>query len=113
MRGQQALSKIKPHKFVEAIAGNSLMRLSTKEEEQPLDRYVRFKKNIQDWYDDMTTYNLTQEEVKVLEKHLLHLYGIADTQEIVMQLAMDEKIANFTLKEANKLRKGIAKFLAC
>lgn len=111
--GQQALSKIKPHKFVEAIAGNSLMRLSTKEEEQPLDRYVRFKKNIQDWYDDMATYNLTEAEIKILEKHLLHLYGIADTQEVVMQLAMDEGIANFTLKEANKLRKGIAKFLAC
>lgn len=108
--GEQALNKLKPNKFTELIAGNSLMRLSTKgKEEQPLDKYVRFKKDISLWYEEMQHYGLNDNEVKVLEKHLKHLYGVADTQEVVMLLSMDENISNFTLTEANKLRKGIAK----
>lgn len=109
MVGQQALRKIKPTKFVEAVAGNSLMRLSTNGSEQPLDRYVRYKNDIGQWYADMKLYELSKDEVSILEKHLLHLYGIADTQEVVMELSMDSNISNFSLMEANKLRKGISK----
>lgn len=107
--GEQALKKIKPHKFDEIIAGNSIMRLANKGGEQPLDKYVRYKNNISLWYEEMNKYGLTKEEIEVLEKHLKHLYGVADTQEVVMMLSMDERISNFDLTEANKLRKGIAK----
>ena len=113
IRGEQALRKIQPHKFNEIIAGNSIMRLANKGKEQPLDKYVRFKQNINLWYEEMASYGLNEEEVKLMEKHLKHLYGVADTQEVVMLLVMDEHISNFTLKEANLLRKSIAKFLAC
>lgn len=109
--GLQALSKIKPMKFMELVAGNSIMRLASKNNtEQPLDKYVRFKNDISLWYKEMREeYHLTEDEIVTLEPHLKELYGVADTQEIAMKLAMDEKIANFTFTEADKLRKGIGK----
>ena len=107
--GHQALMKIQPQTFLELVTGNSLMRLANKGGEQPLDKYVRFKNDISLWYKEMREYGLNEDEITVLEPHLLHLYGIADTQETVMEISMDSKISNFTLTQANKLRKGISK----
>jgi DNA polymerase-3 subunit alpha len=44
-----------------------------------------------------------------MEEHLIKLNGVADTQESVMLLSMDKRIAGFDVKWANKLRKAIAK----
>lgn len=107
--GKSALQKVKPHKLQEVITANSLMRLSVKEGEQPIDKYVRHKHNIDIWYQEMADAGLNQEEINILKKHLLTQYGIASMQEDVMLLSMDEKIANFDLVGANKLRKAIAK----
>lgn len=107
--GSRALLKIRPHSFNELQAGNSLMRLSC-EGEQPIDRFVKHKHDINLWYNLMRlSYDLTDEEIEVLEKWLLPTYGIADTQESVMELSMDPKIANFNMTQASKLRKSIAK----
>ena len=57
----------------------------------------------------MQGFGLNKDEIKIMEDHLLILNGIADTQESVMQLTMDPRIAGFTIADANKLRKGIAK----
>ena len=57
----------------------------------------------------MERYNLTEEEIKIMEKHLLNNYGVCDSQEGIMLISMDEKISGFSVKEANKLRKTIAK----
>lgn len=107
--GQQALNKIQPRNFLELVTGNSLMRLANKGGEQPLDKYVRFKNDISLWYKEMKDYGLNETEIQILEPHLLLLYGIADTQEVVMELTMDKGIVNFNLTYANKLRKGISK----
>lgn len=109
MVGKSALQKVKPHKLQEVITANSLMRLSVKEGEQPIDKYVRHKNNINLWYEEMKDAGLTDEEIKIMENHLLIQYGIASMQEDVMLLSMDKKIANFTLTGANSLRKAIAK----
>lgn len=77
--------------------------------EQPVDKYIKFKNNINLWYQEMKNWNLTKEEIEILEPHLLPVYGVANTQEDVMELVMNPKICNFTLQDANKLRKGIAK----
>ena len=77
--------------------------------EQPIDVYIRNKNNIQSWYNEMREWGLTSEEQKLLEKYLLRVKGVAASQEIVMQLSMDPKISGFSIKEANALRKGIAK----
>ena len=105
IQGKKAIQKIQPHTFYELVAGNSLMRLAC-EGKQPIDRYVEHKKDISLWYNELKEHNLNDEEVKFLEKYLLSTYGVADTQESVMELSMG---IGFTLAQANKLRKAIAK----
>jgi len=108
--GKQVLKKINARKLEEIIAGNSIMRLANKNGEQPLDRFVRMKSDISQWYNEMRDdWGLTQEEMEVLEKHLLKTYGVCDTQESLMMICMDENIAGFDLTQANMIRKAIAK----
>jgi DNA polymerase-3 subunit alpha len=107
--GSQAVSKIKPMSFQELSAGNSLMRLSAESGESPLDKYVRHKANIQEWYDEMYKAGLNVFEVEIIKEHLLENYGLCDTQESMMLISMDKRISGFGLLGANKLRKGVAK----
>ncbi len=108
--GYQAAIKVKPFNLLEMASANSLMRLMASHgEEQPIDIFIKHKNNIQLWYEEMRDYGLNESEIKVLEKHLLKLYGVADTQESVMLISMDEKVSGFDVKLANKLRKAIAK----
>lgn len=107
--GLQAAQKVKPTNMFEMAVVNSLMRLMGDGSKQPVDQYVEYKRDIKKWYEEMRSYKLTSKEIKVLEKYLKKIYGVADTQEVVMELSMDEKIADFDLKQSNTLRKGIAK----
>jgi len=108
--GSQAIVKIKPQNIGELAVANSIMRLMSQGEmEQPLETYVKYKNNISLWYREMEMYGLSEEEMDSLEKYLKPLYGVADSQEAVMQLTMEPKITNFNLTEANSLRKAIAK----
>ncbi|TWL55376.1 DNA polymerase III subunit alpha [Bacillus licheniformis] len=107
--GHQSVVKVKPKNLLEAAVTNSLMRLMSDGEEQPVDTYVKYKNNLSLWYEEMRKYGLTDAEIKVMEKHLKDIYGVADTQEVVMQMVMDREIAGFDIKESNYLRKSIAK----
>lgn len=110
--GLQAAKRIQPHSLEELAAANSIMRLMVTEQgaEQPMDTYIRFKNDISQWYQLMRAkYHLTEDEIVIMEKYLKTVYGVGDTQEIVMEISMDEKVANFNVSESNKLRKGIAK----
>ena len=112
--GSQAVKLIKPQSIEELAVANSLMRLMADDGgETPMATYVRYKADINLWYEEMDKWGLSEEEKKLMEKHLLKNCGVAESQELVMKLTMDEKISNFSVKEANKLRKAIAKFLAC
>ncbi len=110
--GLQAAKRIKPHSLVELATANSIMRLMVSGEgaEQPIDTYIRYKNDINEWYKCMRDeYHLTESEIKILEKYLLPVYGVGDTQEIVMEISMDDHISGFNVTQSNKLRKGIAK----
>ena len=107
--GQAVVKKAQPKNLIELVSLNSLMRLMSDGEEQPIDTFIRYKNDISLWYDEMREHGLTEEESAIFEKYLLVLNGISDTQESVMQMAMDDAIAGFTIKEANYLRKSIAK----
>lgn len=108
--GQAALKKIKPTNIVELAHVSSLMRLMGKQGQlTPIDKYVLFKNDINLWYQEMSDYGLTQEQQEILEKYLKVYYGIAATQEDVMRICMDEDLCGLSLKEANKVRKAIAK----
>lgn len=108
--GVQAAKKIKPRSILQLAVANSLMRLMAQGEgeEMPIDTYCKYKNNISLWYKEMQEYDLNDEEIKVLEKHLKPIYGVADTQESIMELSMDDKIAGFDVVYANKLRKAVA-----
>lgn len=108
--GYQSAIKVKPRNLLEVASANSLMRLMSEGDgEQPIDTFVRFKNDLNQWYEEMKSFNLTENEIKIMEEYLLKLNGVADTQEVVMLLTMDERIAGFSVKDANKLRKTIAK----
>ena len=105
---RNAMRKIKPRTFNEIAITNTIIRLQT-EGEQPIDKFVRYKNNIQEWYQDMNKYGLTKHEQSLMERHLLERTGICDTQEIAMQIIIDEDIANGGLEFANRFRKSIGK----
>lgn len=108
--GYQSAIKVKPKNLLEVASANSLMRLMSEGGgEQPMDTFVRFKNDLGQWYEEMRSFDLTDDEIKIMEEYLLKLNGVADTQESVMLLSMDERIAGFSVKDANKLRKTIAK----
>lgn len=108
--GSQAAKKVKPQNLTELATANSLMRLMPEQgEESPIDTYIKYKNNIQLWYKEMRDYGLTEDEIKILEPYLLPVYGVAETQEVVMRLSMDKHISNFNVAEANMIRKSIAK----
>lgn len=106
----KALNQVEPKSVMELSATNSLLRLMAQDgQEPPLDKYKRYKTDINNWYKDMSKFGLTQLEQSILRKYLSDSYGLADSQEKVMLISMDKNISGFTLKEANKLRKSIAK----
>ena len=108
--GGQAVQLIHPQNLLELLTGNSVLRLMAEDgKEQPLNIYAKYKKDISLWYDEMRDAGLTLDEMKVLEKYLLPVYGVAASQEIMMRLSMDKNISNFTIAEANILRKAVAK----
>lgn len=106
---QSVIKKAKPSNLIETMAINSIMRLMASDGEQPIDTFVRFKNDISQWYKEMKDFGLNEEQIKVFEEHLLHLNGVADTQESIMLMAMDERIAGFDLFQSTKLRKAVSK----
>lgn len=107
----QALKMTEPINIVEMAQINTLMRLSSEDGEQPMQTFVRFKKDISLWYKEMEEFGLNKEEIKVMEEHLLDLKGVCDTQEALMTISMDNRISNFTMSEADGLRKILGKKL--
>lgn len=108
--GLQGVKTVKPQNPYEMMMTNALIRLTgEKGKERPMDRYVRMKSNIQNWYDECEARGLSKEEVKVLEPYYLPTYATPTTQEKLMLLCMDEKIAHFSLGDANLARKVCAK----
>ena len=109
--GRQGIKKVQPKTILELSDTNGLIRLMTAEkgEETPLDKYVRFKNNLQLWYQEMGRAGLTEVEQKVLEKYFKQSFGVPPSQEQMMWMLMDENICGFTLKEANAARKIVGK----
>lgn len=108
--GQAAIAKVKPRSLTELGTANAIMRLQGQpDQETPIDRFVRFKNNIEEWYDLMRSYHLTDEEINIMEDHLKSVFGSPSMQEEIMKLSMDSRIVGYDMKKANSLRKLIAK----
>lgn len=112
--GAQAAKMIAPTNMLEMSDANGLMRLMGEEgQERPLEKYVRFKANINLWYDEMTQFGLTKQEQKTLEPYFKSSYGVPPSQEQLMRMLMDKDICGFTLAEANAARKIIGDVIFC
>lgn len=109
--GSQAAKKIKPKSMLEMADANGLMRLMTAEkgQESPMDKYIRYKNNINLWYQEMDNYGLTKEEQEYLKPYFESSYGVPPSQEQLMRMLMDEHLCNFSLKDANAARKVVGK----
>ena len=109
--GSQAAKKIKPKSIMEMADANGLMRLMTSEkgQESPMEKYIRFKNNINLWYAEMDKYGLTKEEQETLKPYFLKSHGVPPSQEQLMMMLMDENICNFSLADANAARKIVGK----
>ena len=109
----QACKLLKPKSLMEMTLVNSVIRLTGESgKESPTQKYVRYKNNINEWYNDLQSFGITEAEKEVLQKHLSNSSGLCLSQETLMLMAMDNKISGMTLKETEGLRKGLAKFLA-
>ena len=109
--GSQAAKKIKPTTILELTDANGLMRLMTAEKgaETPMEKYIRFKNNINLWYAEMNYKGLTETEQKTIEPYFKSSYGVPPSQEQLMLMLMDKDICGFTLAEANSARKIVGK----
>jgi DNA polymerase-3 subunit alpha len=109
--GIQGIALTKPESVDDLAVLNSVIRLMAQEKnaEQPLNKYARFKENINLWYEEMASYGLTKTEQTLLEPYVLGSYGIAESQECFMQLVQLPECGGFDLTWADSLRKAIAK----
>lgn len=110
LQGATCIKRTRPENVKQLGASNAVMRLmSDGSGETPLDRYVRFRNDISQWYKEMDEWGLTKEEQMILEKHLKEKFGNSVEQEDMMLIVQDPGISNFTLGEANKFRKCVSK----
>jgi DNA polymerase-3 subunit alpha len=109
--GIQGIALTKPESVDDLAHLNSIIRLMAQEKggEMPLNKYARFKDNIQLWYDEMYSFGLKESEMKILEPIIKGSYGICESQEAFMQLVQIPECGGFDLNFADKLRKAIAK----
>lgn len=107
--GKEALRKIGAQNLTELTLANGLMRLAVSEGEQPMDKYVRYRKNINEWYKDMADYGIPENEQDILKELLKSYSGLMIAQATTMSVLMDKRVCGFTLKEADKARKAISK----
>lgn len=107
--GKEALRKIGAQNLTELTLANGLMRLAVPDGEQPMDKYVRYRKDISEWYKDMTEYGIDDSEQEIFKRLLSKYNGVLISQEQMMIILMDKEVCNFTLKEADKARKAVAK----
>lgn len=112
--GSQAAKKIKPTTILELTDANGLMRLMTaeKDAETPMEKYIRYKNNLNLWYKEMDSAGLTKEEQQTLIPYFKSSYGVPPSQEQLMLMLMDKNICHFTLAEANAARKIVGKVIA-
>ena len=109
--GRQALALVKPHSVDDLATINSVIRLMAQEKgaETPLNKFARFHEDINEWYQEMADYGLTEEEQTILKNIIGVSYGICEAQEYLVMLTAHPKIGGFSLAWGDSLRKAVAK----
>lgn len=107
--GAEAIRKVRPSSLKELSLTNSVMRLMGNEDTVPIDHFVDMKNHPDKRQEEMRQAGLTEEEMAVIDGVLKDNYNCSIEQEDLMRLCMEPRIANFTMTEANKIRKAVAK----
>jgi len=107
--GSEAIKKVCPQSLKELSLTNSVMRLMGNDVMVPIDHFVMMKKHPELRRKEMADAGLTEDEMAVIEDILSDNYLCSIEQEDLMRLCMDPRIAGFTMQEANKIRKAVAK----
>lgn len=109
--GIQGIALSKPKNVDELAVLNSVIRLMATEKgaEQPLDKWVRYRKDINQWTNEMRRFGLTEEEIDWLSHHSAITDGICESQEGLMSLVQEPRLGGHSLGFADKCRKAIAK----
>ena len=109
--GLAIAKKVKPQNPIEMVSANALMRLmSEKGKESQQDRFARIKKQGLGVFElEMQRVGLSESQRTTMHKYCDEYYGCVPTQELMMQILMDNNVAGFTLGEANSARKIVAK----
>ncbi|ALY06941.1 DNA polymerase [Lactobacillus phage SA-C12] len=106
--GYKTLRKLNARDYLALVSANGLMRLTGGDDDElALDRYIRYQNNPDDWDKDMDSAGLNGDEKRLMHELLDDYKGVNNSQERLMQMVL--KIAGYSLEEANKLRKSIAK----
>ena len=100
-----------PKSVDELAVLNSVIRLMAPEKgaEQPLDMWARYRRNINEWYQEMERCGLSEEQIKWLSENKAITNGVCESQEGLMSLLQDEHLGGNDLSFADKCRKAIAK----
>ena len=108
--GSQGIKKVQPNDIQELSNTNGLIRLMAPDgEENPMDKYVRFKANPNQWDMEMQQYGLSDKDQNAFRRYLNVSFGVGISQEQLMKSLMDKDICGFSLKDANAARKIIGK----
>ena len=109
--GIQGIATLKPTTVDDLAILNSTIRLMAQEgqTEMPTEKLARFKRNPQDWDEELKAWGLGEKEKKILEPVVGISYGLCIGQEQFMQLVQLPELGGFSLSWADKLRKSIAK----
>jgi DNA polymerase-3 subunit alpha len=109
--GIKGIAATKPTTLEELATLNSVIRLMAQEKgaEQPIDKFARFKRNIDEWTMEMTQWGLTPAQQDLLWPLLSDSSGICESQEKFMSLVQMPEAGGFSLAWSDRLRKSIAK----
>lgn len=109
--GIKGIELVKPNSVAELATLNSVIRLMAPEKgaEQPLDMWNRYRQDINQWYQEMRLYGLSEDEINWLANYPDITQGIAESQECLMKLVQEERLGGNNLSFADKCRKGLAK----
>ena len=109
--GIKGIAVAKPTSVDDLAALNAAIRLMPPEgvKETPIDKFARFKNNINEWYKELEEWKVDKKYWKLLKNIVGITYGMCIQQEQFMILVQQPEIGGFSLLWSDKLRKSIAK----
>lgn len=106
--GRKGVLATHPHTLEEMTAVNGLIRLMTEEgQEDQIERFARIKSDPESFENEMVEHRVPEWMRNIIHREIDRFNGCCCTQESFMILS--QELAGYTLKEANALRKTVAK----